>query len=304
MSEPVQEVKKAPITFYEWPGGRKSVAGGTRTAIKLDRPWQSDIVVNKETCPFCTKPQKDVKQKDLANCGSWRVIENAFTPYPFHRMVIPTECWSKEELHGLGGQDKIRGALHMATEEIAANAEKTIFITLHVGALAGQNVTHLHYHVVAYKFDDNGESPVMHKLHELYDGRYDHTGPLNHLVVSSNSVLQLAAGGLRAGQFFLFPTGQNPLDVVDDWGRTVVCSEIAGFLNMLITTMNEKFRSVQGLPPDFKISLMFQEGKFRHGLYVPILNHLGSAEEMAMYEDSCQITMPWTHEATVEHLKS
>ena len=46
MSEPVQEVKKAPITFYEWAGGRKCVAGVTRTAIKLDRPWQCDIVVN------------------------------------------------------------------------------------------------------------------------------------------------------------------------------------------------------------------------------------------------------------------
>lgn len=198
----------------------------------------------------------------------------------------------------------IRGALSLAMEEVADNTDKTIFVNVHVGALAGQNVAHPHYHVVAYKFDDNSESPVMDGLHKLYGSRYDQVGPLKHLVTHSGENLMLAAGGLRAGQFFLLPTGLNPLDVVHDWCRKVAASDIAGCLDELITKMNEKFRSVQGLAPDYKISLMFQEGKFRHGLYVPILNHLGSAEEMAMYEDSCPITMPWTHEATVEYLKS
>ena len=126
MSEPVQEVKKAPITFYEWPGGRKSVAGGTRTVIKLDRPWQSDIVVSKETCPFCTKPQKDVRVVDLGDGGSWRVIENVFTPYPFHRLVIPSECWSKEDIRNLGGRSKIYGALSLAMEEVVAKPDDGI----------------------------------------------------------------------------------------------------------------------------------------------------------------------------------
>ncbi len=305
MSEraPVNEPKKSPVTFYDWPGGRRSVAGGTRTAIKLDRPWQKDIEVDPKKCPFCTKPQNEVRAIDLGEEGSWRVIENIFTPYPFHRLVIPSQCWSKEDVRNLGGEAKMRGALNLAMEEVAANQDRTIFVNVHVGALAGQNVAHLHYHVVQYKFDDNSESPVMHKLHELYDGRYGYTGPLNHLVGGSNSVLQLAAGGMRVGQFFIFPTGSNALDVTGDVSRVIVGQTIAGYLSSLITAMNEKFRSVQGLAPDFKISLMFQGGKFRHGLYVPILNHLGSAEEMAMYEDSCPITMPWTHEATVEYLK-
>ncbi|MEK7654169.1 MAG: HIT domain-containing protein [Patescibacteria group bacterium] len=301
MSEPVQEVKKAPITFYEWPGGRKSVAGGTRTVIKLDRPWQSDIVVSKETCPFCTKPQKDVRVVDLGDGGSWRVIENVFTPYPFHRLVIPSECWSKEDIRNLGGRSKIYGALSLAMEEVVANPDKTIFVNVHVGALAGQNVAHLHYHVVAYKFDDNSESPVMPWLCENYNRKH---GRYRHLVTYDNAFLAIAAGGMRAGQSFIFPCDPLPISLADDLDREIFCSNAARYLSHLIELMNEKFRSVQGLTPDFKISLMFQEGKFRHGLYVPILNHLGSAEEMAMYEDSCPITMPWTHEATVEHLKS
>lgn len=292
---------KVPVTFYAWPGGRRSVAGGTRNAIKLDRPWQKEIVVNKETCPFCTKPQKDVRSVDLGEQGSWRVIENAFTPYPFHRMVIPSECWSADNQRNLGGEHKIRGALILATEEVAANADKTLFLNVHVGSLAGQNVAHIHYHVVSYKFDDNSESPVMPWLCNNYNQKY---GPYEHLVTYYNGFLAIAAGGMRAGQSFIFPCDPFPISLADETDRNIFCSNAARYLSHLIELMNEKFRSNQGLAPDFKISLMFQEGKFRHGLYVPILNNLGSAEEMAMYEDSCPITMPWTHEETVEYLKS
>ncbi|TSC81712.1 MAG: hypothetical protein G01um101419_764 [Parcubacteria group bacterium Gr01-1014_19] len=201
------------VTFYSWPGGRRSVAGGTRTAIKLDRPWQKDIEVNPKMCPFCTKPQNDVRSVDLGRNGSWRVIKNAFTPYPFHRMVIPTECWSKEDVRRLGGESKIWGALSVAMEEVAANKDKTIFVNVHVGALAGQNVAHLHYHVVTYKFDDNSESLVMHQLHKMYGDSQNPVGKYSHLILARANHLQLAAGGMRVGQAFLFPTDSDPFDV-------------------------------------------------------------------------------------------
>src|SRR3989344_770445 len=88
-----------------------TAAGGTRTAIKLDRPWQNDIVVNPETCPFCTKQQNEIPE--FSNT-EWGVLNNAFTPFDYHLLIIPRTCWPKEKLRMLGGREKIQAALEIA----------------------------------------------------------------------------------------------------------------------------------------------------------------------------------------------
>jgi diadenosine tetraphosphate (Ap4A) HIT family hydrolase len=72
--------------FYDLPSGMRAVAGGTRTEIKLNRPWQTRIEPNPETCPFCTGKGKIIETTDD---GEWHVLQNLFTPYPHHHMVIP-----------------------------------------------------------------------------------------------------------------------------------------------------------------------------------------------------------------------
>jgi hypothetical protein len=42
------------------PGLVGALSGGTRTKIKLDRPWQTEIAIDPASCPFETLPQTEV----------------------------------------------------------------------------------------------------------------------------------------------------------------------------------------------------------------------------------------------------
>lgn len=82
--------KKQKRFFYNWPGGIKNIAGGTRSLIKLDRPWQKEIGGGRGTCPFCSQLKKSLKK--VSGWNGWHIIENKFTPYAYHRMVLPRTC--------------------------------------------------------------------------------------------------------------------------------------------------------------------------------------------------------------------
>ena len=158
------------VVFYQWPGGMASVAGGTRTEVKLDRPWQQELKVDKATCPFCTKPQAELKRFEEG--GGWRLIDNAFTPYRrdggIHKMLIPASCWAAEKLRHLGGYDSILCALRLIQGELNGHWQKPILVNAHVGYLAGQNVMHLHWHIVQYLFDRDLDPATTAELQYLY----------------------------------------------------------------------------------------------------------------------------------------
>lgn len=271
------------MLFYDWPNGMRSVAGGTRGDIKLSRPWQKEIEVNPATCPFCTG--KGQVLRELAN-GEWLLLKNKFTPYPFHEMVIPTTCWSPEELRTLGGEEKIIMALRLIHEEIRNHPDKKLFVTVHVGALAGQNVGHLHYHIVEYMPGNTTPSLVPKKIRRLFNR-------CGNLVLFGSGWLTFGIAGLKAGQCFMLPKHLQTAIV-----------PLAYLISEVITLYNQKFKSTQGLPPDFSLALQFLNGEFQYGVYTPVLNHWGAAEQMALYEPGCPITLPWPHEQTVEYLKS
>ncbi len=280
-----------PVVFYKWPNGLRNVAGGTRNEIKLDRPWQIPIQVDPSSCPFCNKPRNDVAFYE--DGGGWRLIKNSFTPYPFHQMLIPKHCWAVDKLRSLGGKDELICAMKILKTLAERESNRTLFVNVHIGWLAGQNVSHLHYHLVQYKFDDNSTSSVGLEFQSFF-----RENP--QLVISKKTIwesdLTIGIGGMRAAQAIILPNGEK-----FHWG--IFSATMGSALSWLVNEYNEKFKSKQGLPPDFKISLMFQGGEFKHGMYIPILNHWGSAEEMAMYEDSCPITLPWPHELTAKYLK-
>lgn len=278
-------------TSYNWPNGRKSVAGGTRVEIKLDRPWQTEIKVNPENCPFCTRKQNDLKVFDEE--GGWRLIENAFTPYRvndgIHRMLIPLKCWSIEELRNLGGEKKLFTAFNIIQSEVNNYKDRVLWINFHIGYQAGQNVPHLHFHIVQYSFDSEPNINLRTELTEYYK----HSGIYQHLVFLEDSRCIFGIGGTRAGQCFILPKEMN-----------VKLPELSVNLFKLVYCFNQKFKSKQGLAPDYNVSIVMTGGNVLHGLYTPILNNWGSAEALAFYDASAPLSMPWTHEKTAEHLRA
>lgn len=270
---------------YNWPNGMKSIAGGTRGEIKLSRPWQQEIVVNPETCPFCTG--KGHVLEELAG-GEWRLLQNRFTPYPFHRMVIPRECWSATDLRSLGEFRRIEDALRLIFRVVKSSGLEKLFITAHIGPLAGQNVCHLHYHIVQYALSDASESAVPEKMRKVFAEKTE-------FIILEGWGLFAGVGGVKAGQCFVLPGHRS---------QSLRSEDIALMLHDVVSLYNKRFKSTQGLSPDFSIGLQFWQGEFQYGLYTPVLNHWGAAEQMALYEPGCPLTLPWPHELTAEYLKS
>lgn len=269
------------VFFYSWPGEIKSVAGGTRTEVKLSRPWQKEIVVDPDTCPFCTT-DRDYYLHYFKEQGGWYLRENRFTPFPFHRLVVASSCWSPQQLRTLGGLEKIEAALEKSFNEVRHNPGSTVRIDVFVGSLAGQNLAHLHYHTAQY-FPDEQQN-VRSRLLAFYALRPD-------LVLAEDGIFLVGVGGIRAGQCFILPKSRPTI------------GKLARIIDHIVTLYNEGFLSSQGLAPDFGISLNFRDTIFQYGLYVPTLNQLGSGEYLALHEGAC-VALPWPHEATVKHLKS
>src|SRR3989344_761501 len=275
-------MEKRDIVSCQWPGGLSSIAGGTRGGIKLSRPWQQMIIPNTETCPFCTGKGKILKS---FVGGEWLLLQNHFTPYPYHRMIIPKSCWNDNELRSLGGHERLRQALQLAVEEIRSSEEGRIFVNVHVGSLAGQNINHLHYHIVKYNVGTNVEqSRVPAEMHDFFSQR-------RNLIVVQTNRSYVGIGGIRACQGFVLSH------------HTPSVEEIAEILSKLISLVNKKFESKQGLSPDFALCLSFEHGEFCYGLYTPTLNQWGAAEYAALYEPGCPISLPWPHEVTAAFLR-
>ncbi len=272
---------------YSWPGGLKSVAGGTRTKINLSRPWQksiSEVRAASPECSICNDLSYFVEIHDFRTTR-WYLRYNRSTPYNrFHRLIVPHDCWSADKLSRLGGVEQIQSALIIATKQISKNPRLPLFITVHVGALGGQTVIHPHYHVVKYLLRRRRKYTTKDKLLEFYRRRPD-------LVLVDTAQLLVGVGGIRAGQCFILPHVRPSIFA------------IAERLDHLIILYKRKFRSLEGLPPEFNITLFYFKGVFQYGVYTPTLNHWGGSEQVALLEND-HLALPWPHEVTVKHLKS
>ncbi len=267
------------------PGGLTVASGGTRTTIKLDRPWQPDIVVRPETCPFDHLPPERHEFVRLEEGGGWRVIDNRYTPFEFHRLIIPFLCWPKEDVRCLGGKKQIERVLHLLSD-IHAVERRPLWLTVHIGALAGQNIPHLHFHVQALleisPFPDEVATYVRAARPEVE--------------VFSDADVRVIAAGHRAGQCLIASHQSHELF------ETQITS-VATALDQLIRLFAEKFKSSQGLPPDFMFLLALADQRMRFASYVPILNQQGGPEFLALLERTSMI-IPWSHEITAAHLRA
>jgi len=277
---------------YTWANGRKSLAGGTRTAINLDRPWQKEIEINPEKCPFCNKPQKELK-RFRAGCG-WRLLRNTFTPFKFHQLLIPSKCWSVVDLRRLGGPKMIEAALRIIAGEIQEYPSRKFIIDTHIGYSAGQNTGHLHWHIIEYPFGGKKSFSMADGMRKIFRER-----PSLVLSTKSSSLMNITVGvgGVRAGQCFFIPN--KPISIKSQ----ILFSLLVHRLYAVISAYENKFRSKQGLSPDYSLLLSFDKRQFEYAVYTPILNNLGAFDLAAFYDMQWPVTLPWPHETTVQHLQ-
>ncbi len=267
-----------------------TLSGGTRTAVKLGRPWQRNIAIIAENeCPFETKPQTVLDEMETAE-GNWRVLDNIATPYQWHRLLIPEKCWKEPQLRTLGGSRQIANALTLAGRTMKKEGvTNRACLGIHVGWHAGQNVSHPHYHLV--------------KPYELNNGRDFNlpNGCAEATEIIRTGNFAIFCGGYMTGQCQIIPTN-NERDAFYEQGMEEHM-ELATALARLLQMFNKAFASTEGMPPDFRLGLQIENGFFMRGTYTPILNQLGFDADIAAIERTPYV-LAWTHESTAAHLRS
>lgn len=276
--------------------GLQTLCGGTRTTVKVDRPWQPKMVFpTPNPCPFCTKKQEDeytYHPEDYFHC---KTFQNSNTPFPYHRLLIPAVCWDEWTLRNLGGEDILKMMLSCALQEVKRTKEKfyPVWIFTHIGSGAGQNLTHNHWHLLA--------PPTDPKIFLKYDAL--------GLIVSGEDILwrswrlTVAVSGVRAGQTFIGPTrpkvnGIRTLSARDVLENPSLFSELMEETYKLVMLFNDKF-----LNPDYCLLLALNSEDDWHIRYTPILNNWGGSEFAAL-DYGTPFVLPWPHSETVKFLKS
>jgi diadenosine tetraphosphate (Ap4A) HIT family hydrolase len=262
------------------PNGLLVASGGTRTEIKLSRPWQSDIRVDPSTCPFETPTQSEIARWEQS--GGWRLLKNLFTPHDWHVLLVPFSCWPPSQIRTLGGMERIAAALHIVTEVLGNMPLEEYWLGVHIGPLAGQNIGHLHYHLIKPLSGPAGNPPASGVVEWMKNSR---------LTLLEDSELKTVLGGLRAGQCFVFPAGASK----------VTSGALAAALDRLIGMYSASFMSREGLPPDYSIAVKFVGAEFQYATLVPILNHWGFTEFMGLLENR-PIILPWPNDESLRQL--
>ncbi len=287
------------VIFEPLPGDFTFItSGGTRREIKLSRPWQEplDLLINPSKCPFCSKPQEEIKLAGLPI--GWKLLPNPWTPHLKHRLIIPDHCWPAERLQILGGEKAIFEALQIARiATVKDDSETALFV--HIGRMAGQNIGHLHWHLMKalarQPFDgsyysnlimDSSRVALLRQLKDRnisnYSNYYDYT---------------VIAGGARSGECLILSSKRQDFN-------SVTISSLAATLSWLINLANRKFRSTEGLAPDFIVTVRISnDHKFRYADYCPILTMWGSPEYVMAPLEGGSFTLPWPHEVTAAYLR-
>lgn len=191
----------------------------------------------------------------------------------------------------LGGGVGIIGALQavrmVIEKDMAEGAKTEMAAFVHVGASAGQNVGHLHWHVVEVR----PERPLKTRA-----VNYDVPSPL---FVHEEHDLQVRALGVRAGECMIVSKKVYPpkFDVHTAF-------DVASIIDWIVKRGNEKWMSTQGMPPEFTVLVRISsEGAFLYADYCPILSMWGAMEYPLAHFEGGPITLPWPHEVTAAHLR-
>ena len=265
----------------------RTLSGGTRTQVSVERPWQPRLIfpASREACPFC----RGTKETGEYSPGpGWRMLQDAFTPHVYHRLLVPTECWTEERLRSLGGVETVAMALRYALDE-AAQGRATPFPTwigTHVGHGAGQNLAHHHWHI----FEPAMPLPLVMDLPALRRN--------NDEILRGSASFVVAAYGVRAGQMIILPRPELDLPAAQLFRDVALVQSLAHEIHRLVTLFNNKFRH-----PDYMLLLALQREDEWHVRYTPILNQWGMTEYAAI-DYGTPFDLPWPHAATVQFLQS
>lgn len=118
-------------------------------------------------CPFCAIAAGDIPARIVADTEDALAFLDANPLAPGHTLVIPRA--HRERLADLQGDEATR--LYTLLHRVVRGLESTVSadgltVGFNDGAAAGQEVPHVHGHVVP-RFDDDGNEP----LHALFDDR-------------------------------------------------------------------------------------------------------------------------------------
>ena len=288
-------------------GKMQVLSGGTRVTPVFKRPWHKsigtlltpDMLATGKGCPLEEREQAD-PVKVAMDDGPWMHFKNSNTPYGFHRMVIPQKCLPEAQLRSLGGFPKISSALRIAGEIAKNSGLKRTAIGVHVGWLAGQNLPHLHWHVTEpmLKLNITG-GPLAGELDT----------PISDADAFMASPLLLArCDGYRTGQCAVIPhqdirDNSEPFAFLMGWNDAGTWKhELAQFLTDLVALYNDKFKSDEGLAPDFNIAINVGDGYIDSITYTPILNHAGFDNHAAVM-DGGAFVIAWPHAKTAKWLR-
>ena len=266
-------------------GGHFTLSGGTRGTVKPGpRPWQVALPERpgkNADCALCSQPQLD--EHKVAE--GWKTFRNLNTPFPFHRLLIPAECWNTSRLRTLGGPDILEKMFRLALGEIGRTRTETwpTWIYTHIGYGAGQNFPHLHWHLCGAPTPPApifGSEGVLNALTPLWESER----------------LITAVGGVFAGQTIIRP---YPLPKYLD--TTVLYEDgffhdLAVAANRVVGVFNRKFNW-----PDYCLLLAINGPREWHVRYTPRLNNWGGSEFAAL-DYGTPFVLPWPHEATGEYL--
>ena len=279
-----------------WRGNASLIAGASRNAVKLDRAWQQDLdSLLAQKCPFEDPTNKQEIHLDEISRGgeNWRVLRNRFTPWtelaPDHFLIIPQKCWPKDELRRLGQTGKLAGALSIVGDLCKENAHAKFLMCVHVGRNAGQNVGHAHFHVLPLPTDRMVVSRSW--LEEIEEARH------KPQLKQGDKKFLVFCDGTRAGQCFVVSEDHAK---INDWDNALA---FARKLDELLELYGRKFRSVQGLPPDFIVNAVIHGGDMEFATIIPILSQWGGPEYLATMEGS-PFSLPWEHQVSADHLNT
>ncbi len=258
-----------------YPGNFSMMFGGTRTfnpATHLNRWWQYATRIEEGRkhfpCQLHSRAQNVIFPEIPVGDG-FTLIRNSNTPHHDHRLYFPfLSCWPEYKIRKLGGISNLAGLLGHAMQMMRDEHHEYVRMICYVGQLSGMNQQDFHAHYLVNPDNCDPELPIG-KLFDLDAERALHSYWRNksEMVILDGDVRVVCDSIFRAGQCFLV----SKKDVSSD------C--LAAAINELLLMFENGFTSLQGLAPDFKLMLEFQNGRFDWGYYSPCLNPHGVEEE-------------------------
>jgi len=280
-----------------WPGGFVTASSTSkRIPQTFPRPWQSDFQPIPAKCVFETAEKRAAAILTHADLDgeTWRVITSDFAPENPHWLIIPEACWPAEKMRCLGGEAKIRSAVELATRALEAHEEDRggiLAFSIQVGALAAQNQRHTHYHLYRPNLFDGG-GPIGNPRPA------DVTLPNDpELLVFEERGFRVTAGGQYTGQLFI--TSMESFSFSHKGA-----GDLAYVLAKIVSLYIEKFRTPEGLAPDYRFEIELWEGSVHFGIFVPKLNNTGTLEDMSELDPRRPKNLAWSHAETARYLRA